>query len=83
MKKTQVSMHLRIGLIATGLAAIGVALGFFGWYLIDSQGLVRLGLFLTIAGVIVGFASIIIGQIVHGRNAIAGGIEAMKDLGKR
>ena len=82
MKENQTSLAtpVKVGLAAFGLAAIGVLLGFSGWYVVESPSLAKLGFFVTVAGVGIGFVAIVVGQILYGRQAIGGSVKAMKDL---
>jgi hypothetical protein len=82
MKRPELSLSvlLRFGLAAFVLAAAGVALGFIGWYAVASRSLAIVGFVLTAVGVCVGAIAIVVGQIVYGRKAVTGSVEAMKNL---
>ena len=82
MKENRASLAtlMKVGLAAFGMAAVGVLLGFVGWYAVDSPSLAKLGFFVTALGVGVGFVVIIVGQVLYGRQAVVGSVKAMKDL---
>jgi hypothetical protein len=82
MKRPEISLSLllRLGLATFVLAAVGVALGFIGWYAVASRSLAIVGFVLTAAGVSTGAILIVVGQVVYGRKAATGSAEAMKNL---
>jgi len=80
---TSLSFLLRVAFEAFLLAAFGAALGFLGWYAVGSRLLSELGFGLVVAGVLLEFVVVIVGQIVHGRDAVTGSAKAMKGLRDR
>ena len=80
---TSLTFLLRVAFGAFLLAAFGAALGFLGWYAVDSRLLSELGFALVVVGVLAEFVVVIVGQIVHGRRAVTGSFQAMKNLRER
>jgi hypothetical protein len=81
--KIPLAKTLKVVLAAFGLGAFGVALTFSGWYLVGSLLLVKFGFVVTVAGVGIGIAAIVVGQLLYGRQATMGSIKAMKSLRER
>jgi hypothetical protein len=79
-EKISLSMPIKVGLAAFGMATVGVVLGFVGWYVVGSPPLAQLGFFVTVGGVGIGFVAIVVGQVLYGRRAVGGSVKAMKDL---
>jgi hypothetical protein len=81
--RTSIGVLLKVGVAAFGVAALGVVLGFAGWYAVDSPTLAKFGLVLTVIGVCIGFVTIAVGQLSHGRRAVTGSVDAMKGLQRK
>ncbi len=71
---------LRIGFAAVVLAALGGALNVIGWYVLPSRALAITGFVVVAVAVGVGIVVVAVGQIVYGREAVKGSLQAMKDL---
>lgn len=70
---------LRIGMAGFVIAAIGVAVGFFSFY-VEQRWLGIAALVLTGIGVLVGFAGILYGWIRDGKQAIKNSARGAKEL---
>jgi hypothetical protein len=70
---------VKIGLIGFGIAAVGAAVGFAGFFL-EVRWLSITGLAITAIGVIVGFAGIVYGWLTEGKRAITGSVQSTREL---
>jgi hypothetical protein len=82
MQQTNLVWPFRPFLICLGIAALGAALA-FGGEALSSAALSVVGFVITVVGVALGIVSIVCGQFLYGRAALAGSWKAMLALRRR